>query len=48
MENQNVVRSLTKLGLATNTGLIEAGFLVEETVDGKISVVGKQNRDTGL
>ena len=44
--NQQVIRSLTQLGLASNTRLAEAGFVVEETTDGKLRVVGKQNRDT--
>ncbi|XP_046854290.1 ataxin-10-like isoform X2 [Xenia sp. Carnegie-2017] len=38
LENQEVVRSLTKLGLAPNIRLAESGFVVEETKDGKIRV----------
>jgi hypothetical protein len=45
-ENQQVIKSLTKLGLASNTRLAEAGFVVEETADGKLRVVGKQTKDT--
>lgn len=45
MENQQVIRSLTKVGLAPNNRLTEVGFVVEETADGKLRVVGKQNED---
>ena len=44
-ENQEVIRSLTKLGLAPNSRLTEAGFVVEETADGKLRVAGKLNKD---
>ena len=46
LENQQVIRSLTKLGLASNTRLAEAGFVVEEMADGKLRVVGKPNKES--
>ena len=45
LENQQIIRSLTKHGLASNTRLAEAGFVVEETADGKLRVVGIPNKD---
>ena len=45
LENQQVIRSLTKVGLAHNRRLTEAGFVVEETTDGKLRIVGKHNEN---
>lgn len=47
-ENQDIIKSLAKLGLASNSRLAEAGFVVEETTDGKLKITGKQDQDPAL
>ncbi|XP_028405821.1 ataxin-10-like [Dendronephthya gigantea] len=47
-KNQDIIKSLTKLGMASNSRLTEAGFVVEETKDGKLKITGKQNQDPAL